>query len=130
LTTFSVATNEYRGGNGERTEYQLHPPTELMEIDDGDDASRRHIEQRRARVVDAYVDDVIDKAERDQRLRKLDDEADALAARTYLEAIPVIDWNWPPAEMNGVLRAMWEHIELDADMRPVDAVWRVPEWRQ
>lgn len=109
---------------------RLRPPSELMEIDDGDAASRRRIEQRRTRVVDAYVDDVIDKAERDRRLRKLDDEADALAARTYLEAIPVIDWNWPPAEMNGVLRAMWEHIELDADMRPVDAVWRVPEWRQ
>ncbi len=109
---------------------RLHPPDKLMEIDDGDEASRRHIEQRRARVVDAYVDDVIDKAERDQRLRKLDDEADALAARTYLEAIPVIDWDWPPAELNGIMRAMWEYIELDADMRSVGAIWRVPEWRQ
>lgn len=82
------------------------------------------------RVVDAYVDEVIDKLERDRRLRKLDDEADALAARTYLAAIPAIDWTWPPAELNQVLHALWEHIELDANMRPVEALWRVPEWRQ
>lgn len=109
---------------------RLHPPDKLVEIEDGEDGARGRIEQRRVRVVDAYVDEVIDKLERDRRLRKLDDEADALAARTYLEAIPAIDWTWPPAELNQVLRAMWEHIALDGNMRPAEAVWRVPEWRQ
>lgn len=109
---------------------RLHPPDALVEIEDGEDAIRRRIEQRRARVIDTYVDELIDKAERDRRLRKLDEEADALAARTYLETIPPIDWTWPPAELNAVLRAMWDHIELDANMRPVEAVWRVPEWRE
>jgi hypothetical protein len=103
---------------------------ELVQVEAGDASARRQLERQRERVIDAYVDEVIDKAERDRRLRKVDVEAEALTARKSLEAIPKIDWTWSPVELNSVLRAMWEHILLDANMRPVEAVWRVPEWRQ
>jgi hypothetical protein len=43
--------------------------------------------------------------------------------------VPAIDWSWPAERINGVLRAMWEHVELDDRMRPVRAEWLVPEWR-
>jgi DNA invertase Pin-like site-specific DNA recombinase len=109
---------------------RLNTPSQVELNQDNDERARGGIEQRRVRVVDAYVDGAIDKSERDRRLRKLDDESDALTARTYIAQVPAIDWSWPPADINSVLRAMWEHIELDASMRPVAAVWRVPEWRQ
>lgn len=109
---------------------RLNTPSEVELTHDNDERARGGIEQRRVRVVDAYVDGAIDKSERDRRLRKLDDESDALTARTYIAQVPAVDWSWAPADINSVLRAMWEHIELDASMRPVEAVWRVPEWRQ
>jgi DNA invertase Pin-like site-specific DNA recombinase len=94
-----------------------------------DDASAAGIEQRRTRIIDAYVDGAIDKPERDRRLHKLDIEVDALAVKSYVANVPAIDWSWPPAELNQVLRAVWQAVELDANMQPTRAEWRVPEWR-
>jgi hypothetical protein len=109
---------------------RLRTPSEVGLTEDSQEQVRGRIEAKRVRVVDAYVDGAIDKGERDRRLRRLDDESDALTAQTYIAQVPAIDWSWPPADINGVLRAMWEHIELDTNMRPVKAVWRVPEWRR
>ena len=109
---------------------RLSVPAEAVEITERDEQARHGIEARRARVIDAYVDSTIDKAERDRRLVTLDAEAEKLAARVHLEQIPAtIDWSWPPSELNAVLRALWDHIQLDVEMRPIRAEWRVPEWR-
>lgn len=95
----------------------------------GDEELRRRLEVRRSRVIDAYVDGVIDKVERDGRLRGIDGEADRIAVSTAVAKIPALDWSWPPAELNTALRALWEYVELDDALRPIRAVWRVPEWR-
>jgi len=42
---------------------------------------------------------------------------------------PRIDWDWPPAELNAVLRVLWREVRLDERMKPVEAVWTRPEWR-
>ena len=85
---------------------------------------------RRRRVIDLYKSGLIDKDERD---------ADLAAIAEALEAIdrtpPVVDfdagipWEAPPEAVNGALRALWEHVQLGPDLRPVEALWRVPEWR-
>ena len=38
-------------------------------------------------------------------------------------------WTWAPADTNATLRAILGRVTLDADMRPVSAVWRNPALR-
>jgi DNA invertase Pin-like site-specific DNA recombinase len=61
---------------------------------------------------------------------ELDAELELLDDQEQIVDIPKIDWSWPPSELNQVLRALLKYVELDADMRPIRAAWRVPEWRQ
>jgi DNA invertase Pin-like site-specific DNA recombinase len=56
-------------------------------------------------------------------------ELDRLGAAEAVVNVPAIDWTWAPADVNAILRAILERVELGPDMRPVSAVWRVPEWR-
>ena len=47
-----------------------------------------------------------------------------------LDDVPAaIDWSWEPKALNSVLTALWSHIQFDERMRPLEAIWRVPEWR-
>jgi DNA invertase Pin-like site-specific DNA recombinase len=109
---------------------RLKVPAEVALIDERDQVATARLETRRARVVDAYVDGAISKNDRDRRLRLLDDEAEKLAAERRLAQIPAaIDWSWSPAALNGVLTALLGRIELDENMAPARAEWRVPEWR-
>ncbi len=87
------------------------------------------LEAKRGRILDMYVEGIIDKATRDARLVKVDADLAHLGAQEQIRDIPTIDWTWPPATLNGVLHALWDHVQLDAEMRPVEAVWHVPEWR-
>lgn len=61
-----------------------------------------------------------------KRLDALDD-AEAVAA------VPRVDWTWPPAELNRVLRALFDRIALGPDRRPLPYpdgfAWTMPEWR-
>jgi DNA invertase Pin-like site-specific DNA recombinase len=109
---------------------RLRMPAAQAEIEERDQLAATRIETRRARVIDTYVDGAISKHERDRRLRLLDEEAEKLAAETHLARIPqAIDWTWSPETLNGVLRAMWDSIELDDQLQPTRADWRVSEWR-
>ena len=91
---------------------------------------RRDLEARRRRVIDNYEDGVIDKSERDAKLLNIGDELEKIDAAEQLVELPsAVEWEAPAKEVNAVLRAMWDHVQLDLDMHPVEAVWRVPEWR-
>ncbi|HVA86807.1 MAG TPA: hypothetical protein VNF73_10895, partial [Candidatus Saccharimonadales bacterium] len=70
-----------------------------------------------------------DKAERDRKLEAIGDELERLDATSRLVVVPAIDWSWEPAAINGVLRAILEHVELGPDLRPMKALWTVAEWR-
>lgn len=105
-------------------------PFRVVEVREQDDARRLELEARRRRVIDNFEDGIIDKSERDAKLLHISDELSRLdAADRILEVPPAIDWDWPPKEINAVLRALWEYVELDAEMRPIRAEWRVPGWR-
>jgi len=95
------------------------------------DAERREaLATRRSRVLDMYESGLIEKADRDARLYAIADELERLDAETRLVDVPpAIDWSWPPAQINAVLRALWEQVELGSDLMPTRFVWRVPEWR-
>jgi DNA invertase Pin-like site-specific DNA recombinase len=105
-------------------------PFEQVEIREQDESRRLELEARRQRVIDNYEDGLIDKAERDAKLLKIGDElVDLDAADRVLEVPAAIDWTWEPKAVNAVLRNLWEYVGLDEQMRPLRAVWRVPEWR-
>lgn len=98
----------------------------------GEDATAERValEERRRRVTIAYLDGLIDRAERDARLADLEADAERVERRQAVPVIPdAIRWDWPPRKLNAVLRALWEHVELGPDLRPVRAEWTVPEWR-
>lgn len=94
-----------------------------------DEARLAKLARRRVQVLDMYEDELIDKAERDRRLGKIDEERAHVAVRASVIGVPAVDWTWPPETLNSVLRAIFERIQLGKDLLPVSAVWRVPEWR-
>lgn len=109
---------------------RLRVPGDVVEMGERDESVRLELEARRRRVIDNYEDGIIDKAERDAKLLTIAEDLDRVAVRNRAVDLPAtIDWDWEPKAINGVLRALWSHIEVDADMRPVRAAWRVPEWR-
>jgi len=107
---------------------RLHPPEAIL-LAEADTARRADLEGRRRRILDNYEDGLIEKAERDRKLEAIGAELERLDATARLVVVPTIDWNGEPRDVNTVLRAMFEHVELGADLRPVKARWTVPEWR-
>lgn len=107
---------------------RLEPPPAVILADD--DARRRaELEAARERLGWAVADGLLERDAARARSAAIDTELEQLDERAAAVAVPAIDWSWPATELNGVLRALWESIELDADLRPRRAVWRVPEWR-
>ncbi|HEY5519978.1 MAG TPA: recombinase family protein [Candidatus Limnocylindrales bacterium] len=86
---------------------------------------------RRQRVVDNYEDGLVSREQRDEKIRAIDEELERLSAvsAAVLNVPPAIDWRWDTDTINGVLRAMWDRVELDEQLRPFRAEWVVPEWR-
>lgn len=98
----------------------------------GDDAERADLESRRVRIVEAFMDGTIDRADRDRRLTALSDALSRLETRSEIVAVPAVDWSQPPADLNRVLRVLFERIDLDPETfhpRPDRYVWRAPELR-
>lgn len=108
---------------------RLRLPDEISVEVAADEALMAKLDRRRAMILDMYEDQVIDKAERDRRLLKVTEERERVAVRETVIQIPQIDWSWPAPQLNEVLRAIFDRIDLGRDLLPVSATWRVPEWR-
>jgi DNA invertase Pin-like site-specific DNA recombinase len=98
----------------------------------GQDMSRRRetLEEDRRRAGVRYAARAMTDDEFAAEVARLDADLASLDDRVAVVEIPAIDWTWEPVAINTVLRALWERVELGDDMRPVRAVWRVPEWRR
>jgi DNA invertase Pin-like site-specific DNA recombinase len=108
---------------------RLAVPDRVVVGDIEDAPMRDELEGRRRRVVDNYEDGLIDRVERDAKLLNIAKQLERLAAIENVVDVPRLDWAWPPAQVNLVLRAIWDHVDLDADLRPMRAEWTIPEWR-
>lgn len=75
---------------------------------------------------DAGVPKAVYDAERERAERDLA----ALDDATAIVDVPRIDWDWPAADVNRLLRLLIDHVELGEDLRPVAIVWRgrIAEW--
>ena len=108
---------------------RLHIPADEVEMETRDEARRSALAARRVRIIDLYDSGDIDKADKDRRLAVVAEGLAHLEDARVILAVPALDWTWPPEAVNRVLRALWSEVRLDEQMRPVEAVWRVPQWR-
>jgi DNA invertase Pin-like site-specific DNA recombinase len=86
---------------------------ERVEAATRDAARVAALEDRRARVLDMYEAGHIDRTERERRLAAIAEELARLDEHRVVLAVPSIDWTWPAKQLNAVLRALFDHIELD-----------------
>lgn len=94
-------------------------------------ARRAELAEQRERLGWAVADGLLDRELAAARAAAIDAELATLdAAATIVDIPATIPWGAAPAALNAVLRALWGYVELDEQMRPVRAEWRVPEWRQ
>ena len=92
---------------------------------------RAGLEARRLRVLDMFEAGHIDRADRERRLLAITDGLERLDSARIIEAVPAIAWDAPPRELNALLGAIFERIDLDPEtFQPVAFTWRVPEWRR
>lgn len=109
---------------------RLRIPGDTLEIRAKASERQAELQARRRRIVSAFLDGVIDRADRDDQLHKVDDALTReTAAVTSIDIPSEVDWTKPPAALNAFLRALWSHIELTPDMQPIAASWRRPEWQ-
>jgi DNA invertase Pin-like site-specific DNA recombinase len=90
---------------------------------------RAELTAQRERLGWALTDGLLNREDAAKRAAEIEAEMEHLDVAEEIIEVPTIDWTWEPAAVNGVLRTLWEHVELDANMQPVRAMWRVPEWR-
>lgn len=111
---------------------RLAIPGDQVLADVKDDARRTAIGSRLARYAELYAEGAggVDRTRYDAEKARARRDLDALEARTRLADLPsAVDWTKPPEALNRVLRSIWDHVQLDERMQPVEAVWTVPEWR-
>jgi site-specific DNA recombinase len=107
---------------------------DLTILADSLEGRRTALEEKRVRWIESYAERLCDKATRDRRIASIDRELTDLEAEAGAVELPTnIDWTAGiahPRELNGLLRTMWDRIELNPDMSPKAVVWRRPEWRR
>jgi site-specific DNA recombinase len=92
-------------------------------------AQRDALAGRLERAHELYIGGAISRERHAAEAAIVTAELDRLGDAEVVAAVPAIDWTWPPEKLNVVLRAILERVELGPDLRPVNAVWTVPEWR-
>ena len=108
---------------------RLVVPGDVVTLAAETDQRRQALAEQRERIGLAVVDGLLSRDAAKAKADAIDAELGALDTREQIVAIPALDWSRDAKDVNAVLRAIWEHVELGADMRPIRAEWRVPEWR-
>lgn len=93
-----------------------------------DDARRAALADQRERLGLRVVIDLLSPEKAASMAADIDAEIASLeAAREAVQVPERIDWErWAPADINAYLRTIWSHVELDEQMQPVRAEWRLP----
>ena len=106
-------------------------PGTRAEMPGDPEPDRDELEAKRRRILDNYEDGLIDRDERNQKVTAIDEQLAGHTNGADVADLPVsIDWTWPPADVNGLLRRLIDNVELGPDLRPVKVHWRgrIAEW--
>ena len=109
---------------------RLAPPSQVEA--DAPDHERAALEARLERLSTQHEMGVLTNADFVGRVELVRSAMDQLELVRQVVDVPErIDWDgWSPQDVNRVLRAMWEYVQLGPDLLPVEAIWLVPEWRR
>lgn len=106
---------------------RLRPPTDLVALAESTDAERAMLTAKLDRLRVAFLEGLIEEAP--MRLAKAD--IDAALTRLDLQGravrVPRMEWDREPRDVNLALRSLWDHVELDLDLKPIRAEWLVPD---
>jgi hypothetical protein len=101
-----------------------------------DPSARDSLAERKRRLAIGFADELLDEAEYREQLAAIGREVEHLDAFAEVVELPPLDWSQPPEIVNGILRALFEPIQLNANMGIVVAadgrpeiLWRAPELR-
>lgn len=110
---------------------------ELLEIPDRElsfaqDVAEQQeaLRERMTRLGRAHLDGLIVGADYEEEKASITAALAALDVQGRSVRIEPINWDREPAAVNQALRALWHHVQLDEDLRPVFADWTVPGWRR
>lgn len=106
---------------------RLRPPADLVSVAVASDAERVTLLRRFDRAKELYIAGDIDRAAYDAEKQELDDRLTRLDLQGRAARVPDFGWDHAPRDLNLALRALWDHVELDRDLRPIRAHWLVPE---
>lgn len=113
-----------------RSELSLLQTPERVEVESLQVAAREALAVRRSRVLDMYEAGHISRDDYRKRVESIDDELDGMERQREVVAVPALDFDTSDGKaVNRVLRAVWEYVQLDEDLMPISAKWRVPEWK-
>jgi hypothetical protein len=106
---------------------RLRVPAKVEEQEAANAEATKAIVGRRSRLGIAFADGAIDQETYRARLAALTTE-EAKVERTsrILDVPATIPWGATPATINSLLRTIWLEVRLDAELRPVEAVWAIP----
>lgn len=97
---------------------------------DADTERRATLEATIGRLTTAYVNGGLAEDDYLRDLASTKAQIADLDAADAAQILPIaIDWTWPPEAINRGLTALWRSVQLDSELRPISADWRVKEWR-
>lgn len=114
-----------------QAEADLFDPGNYIEAE-GAESQRAAIIDRRERALELYLakDPMMSRERYQAEQDRAEAELEALDTRGALREIPTaVDWDSDPAKLNAWLRSIFVAIDLDENLHPVRAEWRVPEYR-
>jgi DNA invertase Pin-like site-specific DNA recombinase len=91
------------------------------------DEDREALAEERRRTTLAWTRRGLSDADYEARMAEIDETMAALDER--VESVPELDWSLEPEEINADLRGIFRWVQLGADLRPTEAVWRSPSLR-
>lgn len=104
---------------------RLRPPAEPVTMIDLE-TERHELTTRLERIGKAFVAGVMSEADMLRDKAEIDDALTRLALQSQAVQVPPFEWNHEPYEVNLALRALWSHVQLGPDLRPLHAEWLVP----
>ena len=101
-------------------------------LGDADTSEQRAALEERRRLLNKALIHGMDEAEYDAEMESIEaDLARLELAGQKLVSLDAVVWDRTPDLVNDQLRALWEYVQMDDQMRPPDqAEWRIKEWRR
>lgn len=104
---------------------RLQPPAEPVMIADVE-AEHHEIAQQLELVKIAFLAGLMPESEMRTRKAEIDDQLMRLDLAGQAVRVPQFSWDHEPRDLNIALRALWDHVQLGPDLRPLRAEWNVP----